>query len=871
MKRNHRGLFLGALALLLCLSAVCPLYASAEDAIESTAFIFSNLSREDTVYEIRDGHVTLPLQEGAVFRANELSAITAAGQTNALYIQLINRSEATELVVQYRYVLYTPQQAEIRKAILPSSETEQALILAVPNVDTMTELSLSFNAAAGEVVLCSLFNVSVHDRAFEELVNVESCRYDAQTNAVNISGTIGWETAVRYAGSTLALFSIAPDEESYLFNKVPILRAEISSRFSFSFAVAGVEDLFYRYIIAVITPSGERVPLTTPYYPTVAVSAAASDSAFKGFATENAEKIVDMGGQSAVLDVYLDRLQTKQSSGVLYTGDHSYYYFDADYIASIDRYVKNMTGIGCCVYLRFLISPSANDNTFACYTEPEEALYSKGIYIRNEEALLNVYALTDFLTRRYADDTHGKISGIILGRSVNRAALYNRTDEHTLARDSEYYAAAYSLVSGVACRNASDLAIFVPLSDSAVGSSISSAELTGDYPADLYLHSFLSTLKDYYLDPPCINILIESEGDTSGAYSPANRARLQDLILNAHRIFDGTQLTVACLWRPDAGMSEKALQDAYVCQFLQSRTSGFVTKSILDITHLANSEQEEVLRALEYVAQHIDSDHYESALASTLARLGDRAKELGYHPSSYYTRGVYRATMTKGGYGNARPIGSLTIWQFSGATGARNWYPLGTAPQTHLYASNETTYLSAAISSSDEYGGFANAFLHGAELRYAPLLRLDMGILGESGAQYELRVQLIGTSSTVLASTVLLAGEQTSLTVDLSPMAEKISDVHALRLSARRIDGKADAATILLQSVALESETYSAEELKNILNTSQPQDGNGDHTGFFSSALIRPILITTLVVLISIGAAALCILFYKRKKRKAKS
>lgn len=877
MKQAARRMLSFVLALLICTVGLCVtvpvLRSSAAEA--ETRFVFNRLSTADKTYPATNAPISLPLDGDPTFVADGLSLVETSGGTNAIFLSIVNASPATELTFTYRYTAYTPQEATVSEALKPNSTEAQTVILHAPYIDSATSFSISFGVESGTVELRSLFNVSVHNRAFEEVVSLDICSYNAVTNSVELSGTIDWETTVLYSGATLALFAFGPSEDIYLSNKIPIARTGFSFSFSFSVPVDSMEDLFYRYIIAAITPSGERIQLTAPYYPSISNATSKAEEAFKGICTDHYEAAVSGGAESATVDVYLDRVLGSQNGGILYAGDHSYYYFDADYVKTIDSAVQSLTDAGCRVYLRFLISPEANDLSFTAYTEAGESLCGKGIYIRNDDALLTVYALTDFLTLRYSGGSAGCISGVILGQTVNRAALYNRTEARTLAEDTEFLAAAFSVVSGASCRNIPGLSVMISLSDSSVGETLTAQELGGEYPADLYLISFLKTLNDYYLSPPGVQLMIESENipavlaaENSGYYDAEHIENIEHLLDHLCEEYPNLENRIGYSWLVDASLDGETLQNAYSWLYLRLKLSQAVSTFYLNTSRLASEESRTVMHALSYLYTNINTDRHSDCIASLLAYLNVSTPGeafSNYSEALFQKRTVYRFSITEGAYANAAPTGSYVLWRFTTATNTLDWYGGGDCTELSVLSGSGGNVLTAHLTFENGFAGISHRFDYGKQLSLAPLLRFEMGINGASGVQYEVQVQLIGPTSTALASAVLTSGEDGVYCLDLSSSAGDLSDVTCIRLYARPLDGSTEAADLYVRSVTLESTIYNDEELKAQIAASGTNREDGD-SNEEQRDYTTAIIVTIVVVLASVAIAATFIFRYRGRK-----
>lgn len=861
--------FVGVFAVFL------PLTVSAADTLDikaaGTRFIFRSVTAAGITYSAENEIFTLSLYANPTFTVNRLSPVSFSGGTNAVCVTLINRSSSTELMVTYEFYLNSPQSQTVKKAILPNQTEEQTVILSLPEIDRATGLSFSFGVSDGTIELCSFFNISAYSNSFHDEIAVETCRYNAETGNVEIAGAIGWETTVRYSDATLALFTLEPSEDAYLSNKTPIARTGISFSFSFSVPGSSAEELYYRYVIAAVTATGERIPLSSPLYPTVYSGTTESSDAFKGIHTGDFEDAVSMGAQSAIVDVYLDRVLNTQNSSILYAGEHSYYYFNADYIATIDAAVRNLTGTGCRTYLRFLISGDANGFSFVSYTESGEKVTSKGISVKTQDALLTVYAMTDFLSARYKDDTVGRISGLILGQNVNRASVYNRTDAKTLADDAALYAAAFSLIFGVASRNVPGIIMVLPLSDSRVGQTLETAEMTGDYPADLYLYSFLEALKDTYLESPAVTLMIESgtiPAEVSAQKSDAlDVDHLEDLRMLLNRFsaeFGNLQPRVLYAWAPSKNTDIATAENTYAILFLKLKGAGFVSGFFLNTAGLSMTDALKETTALAYIARYIDTTEHEAIIAPVMERLGLTAADLvsGYTPSNYIRQTVCSLTLTDTYAEGVAIIGRYTLWNFAATTSTQDFYSGSGCGDLSVLSGTSGNGLTAKLSfSGAAFSGMAHRFAYGKSLSIAPYLRFEIGIDGKKNTAYELQIQLIGAASFVKASAIVNAGEEGTYCLNLSDIAETIGDVQCLRICARPLGGDGEDCTLSLRSVILESTQYNDEDLKYQIT----QSGNTDRgdANITRRDFTTPIIVTAAVILVSIALAV--ILFTRRK------
>jgi len=876
MKKNVTRAAALALALLLLLSSLTVLAlpaSAAEPPSDAVRFVFSSLSSGGNGYVPQQDAITLPLAEQSSFTANGLAMLTATNATNALYIALTNSSSATRIRVRYEYTDPSPQTVTVEHLLTPFANERQSVVLSTPHIGEATAMTVAFlgeGALSGSVVLHSFYNLENVTSPTEQEAQIQVCRYNAETNTVEVSGTVSYATTVTHKGGMLALFALDPSDDDRYLSRTPVARTGLSFTFSFSVAVESVEDLFSRYVVAAIAKTGERVALCTPYYPSIPVNYATRPSGFKGLNAADAGAVIESGADFEIVDVYLDRLESRQSTDIFYIGDAAAYYFDESYIAELDHRIRNLSGAGIDVYLRFLISPDA-ELSYTVFGSPE-ATENKAIVLTgensDEEALLTVYAITDFLTLRYSTAEHGTVTGIVLGREVNRSLSANYAGPMGLSAYVENYAAVLSLIAGTARRNIPSLHVVVPIADRNWPEAITASDLDGDFCAELFLDALLATLQDRCFAPPIFTVLVESaatparlggsDGDRFGLDG------LGDLLASVRSaavryLFFSDRILYS--WTPDAALNADQMRAAYVLHYLALYQSPNVIGFSVRCTPMA-------LEALRYLIEGIDTDANAQVIAPTLATLGiSSMRELfpDLDLAALCERKVYHLPLSASGYGEEiEPKGSYTLFDFSVATDALGWYAGNRCAALSLLTGNSGKALTARLSASARsYADVAFSFAQPTDLSFATLWRFRAGLAGAGSTAYEVRITLIGANGAVYASKVVRAGESGDFCLNLNDYADSLSALRAVRICARPLEGEQEI-TLSVHSLTLESLTLSDEELAERiaagLNGEQDKDDSDkrDYT--------TPIILTLIIVFASIAIAIILFTRYRSKK-----
>lgn len=881
--------FLSLTLLVSSLSMFAQLPATAAQE-PSSRYIFSALEGEAGAYYNTATETELSLALSASessFSAVDIHPLGNNGSTNTLCVSLINRSNATMLRVSYQYTDYQTITETVEQTLLTDFDEVQTFYLNAPHISAgIASLTVSFlgeGTLSGDVMLTSFCDISMYTAQEGQGSSIDpwttefSCKYDIVTGNICISGQLNHVALARYGGEVLALFALDPAEEIYLSNKTPVARIDLSSNFSFTIAASSARTLFSRYVVAAVTARGERVPLSSPVYPAISISQQKSAVGFKGFHTDSVSNALNVGAGIEIVDVYLDRLHGNQSTGILYVGDESYYYFDENYVSELDSRIRRLAGAGCAVYLRFLVSPDASDLPYLAFTPTDDGVVNKGIVIENSEALNSVYALTDFLTSRYANNTIGKISGIILGRRADYASVYNYVGAMNLSAYAELYASLLQLVAGTARRNAGGIDIVVPLSDRIFAGEVSEADLLGNYYPAIFLQSLLRALKESTQQPPKFSLLVESDvlpdrvrAQAATHYGVDGLSAFQSLLRQHTAQYPFLASTILYSWNPDTSLSAEEMIASYVWQYIRLYFNGQIKAFVVDLSMINQADAQNIVEILSYIVQRIDTQKSESVTTPVLSLLGvDSLTDIAsnYTTAAMTNQNLVQETLSAEGYGKDVALqGSYTYWNFDTATGVLDWYGGALCSDLSVLSDAEGRALVAQCLSggTGEYAEFACHFPLRKDISFAPYVRLKLGVSGSADTPYEIQVRLMGKGISTIASIVVRAGAAEDLYLDLSEYAADLTGVNVIRILSRPLDGNATPYAVNLHYISFESETLTDGELAaRMAASAENTDGSDDSRN--KSDYNIAIIVTLIVILTSI---ALVTVFAVRQKRK---
>ncbi len=300
-----------------------------------------------------------------------------------------------------------------------------------------------------------------------------------------VKGNIKHSVLVSNRDAQIAVYKLLPWENvDQIVNQTePIKTANMSISFDFDLPCSTIADKTSLYVVAIIGTDGTINCISAPKFPD-AITTDTADIGFKGVNTVSTSKALATFAGSAIVDVYLDKLDNGNKSGHIFNADGDIYYFDREFIKELDKKVLSYTAMGCDVILRFLISPEITNLPFC--NDSRVWSTNKCIVVDNISALKAIYGYTYFLLSRYDGSEYGEVSGIVLGRGADMPILYNYASLVSEAYDT-VYARSLALI-GLAAAEAvgtGQVSLIVPIGDSLTERG------------EIYAERFLSSVADY--------------------------------------------------------------------------------------------------------------------------------------------------------------------------------------------------------------------------------------------------------------------------------------------------------------------------------------------------------------------------------------
>ena len=296
--------------------------------------------------------------------------------------------------------------------------------------------------------------------------------------------------------------------------------------------------------------------------------------------------------------------------------------------------------------------------------------------------------------------------------------------------------------------------------------------------------------------------------------------------------------------------------------------NGRVDGFFVDLSLLEGEGYRFVKNALQHLVTHIDTDSSAEVLAPILESLRvDSLAQIfpNFNASSLKHHSIIRLPLQENVYqSGAQPIGSYDLWSFTTTTDTLGWYA--------GYACTDVSVLGNALNATfkstggEEYAELAYHYSSIKNFSFAPLMRLRVTLDGESAVPFEVQVRLLGESTTVISSVVMLGGSTNDLFLDFSGALSGINALRGIRIMARPLESTTAEYNLKLHTLTLESTTLNSEQLADRIAAAQ-NDGADAGEQEASKDYTTPILVTVIIIAASLALVASLILRHRHHAR----
>ena len=814
-----------------------------------------------------------------------LAAVPYTEETcNAVQIRISNASELRTLRFGYSYLDvetgYVTSKAQ-NIEISPMSGVASYYVH-TGEVSFIKDFSIALDSATGgQVKIHSIKPVAVYEGYAEDTFAAINERYvDNSEKKVVISGSVFHNYLINHTDHSLVLFVLSKNQSFYEAvegGKSYSAISKMSSRFNFEIKLGdlGAYASVSQYAVASLSPEGEYTLLLAPFSLEGDYAVAETEKGrnnIKGLECDDFSLAVDTGAGYAIVDVYLDKLAGVSVGGHIYTIDGTFLYFDSDYVKELDLKIKNLYAAGCKVYLRLLISAESNGNglPFAVKESGDEAELL-AVTLRDAESEKSFYAFVDFLASRYSKTVNGRITGLILGKSINEWERYNYSDTGNIVEYAKEYAKAFSFMARCAAGSISSLEVLLPVSDckgDAVG-----------YNRELLLISVCRYLSDeggfdysvlyeskHSADP--VKESVDFDGDH---VEYDNIAEFEMMLENLSGLYESAPKTYMYLWTPSKDMTCEKAVALYVYNYFSVMFSDKASAFILSSSEneSGNLFADEFLYLIKYIDTEMNTDG--SLCASALDFFGAEKWEqiIENYDSSLITYRIFNETVSPDNLPEDIK-GSYPLWDFSTAFGVLDWFGGSRCASLSLdstYMGEKTLCAVSRGEGSQEYSEIVYNFEYPENIKDITYITFDFVIEdGGLDCPYEVRVICGDKEHRLETLKTVNSGAAAFITI-ATDQCKGMEKLDYIRFCVRRTDEtESGDFRYHISKINAESNKKSSEELKKAIGVSRALAKNTqlDIDGSISEEPQYEIIIAIVIVII-LGVAMVG--FYERKQR----
>ena len=687
---------------------------------------------------------------------------------NALRVVLKNDSYCNLMQVTYR------QKGEFYERQIPIERRseKQDYFLYIENAVGITDIQIILlGGTSGTVELFGLGFVSVYDDSAEQPGEITECTYLAESKTVTVSGNIRHEIVSGTRGAKVALYAFGLNDcvgKTLLEGASPIATTPFSVRFEFSVSAISFSERFMQYVVAIVDNDGEILHWYTPTVPCSPSVSTGAAPAFKGVSTVHGSFAASADAGMAIVDVYLDRMQSAKNNGLLHLVDGVYFYVDRSYVYELDEIIEQYHKDGCQVYLRFLLSGGSDYNILHGSTPSSVHAVYNGVSLSSELARSTLYAYTEFLCHRYAEEGKERIHGVILGYSVDLASSYNYVGNKTLTEYTEIYATALYVISEAAKQSNVEIDLVVPLSDlyDKDGGALAIGE---DYPTRLLLVSLCKLIEDRFGGAFSLRVLLEGTAmpsRISKSFNPTrafvdNLSEWEDTLALLSKRYGLLHGAYFYRWSPSKEISAEDLSRAYVYSYYKL-TAGWAASFILNPDGI---EETATLRSLFKTIKYVNTQIGKTSNQEILFGLGAISwSELipGIDEREVLTRNLYLYKTHTFPVSSIR--GSYVMWDYQQGRSVYDWFA-STDCSSPRVDDVEGMGRGLVVTATGEEACSEIVYSYSANeiMGAVDMLSVDVMILGEEGKAYDLAFEVCSDRSSCLVNAELESGKRTTL------------------------------------------------------------------------------------------------------------
>lgn len=346
---------------------------------------------------------------------------------NCLRLRFANNTASDTLTLHYSTTdsQVTTEDKIVTVPIKPYSDVYDYFVF-VGDAAQLQSIKLIFNSAIGEIELVSINAISAYEPIeYTTCGSLNSCTVSEELATVTFSGEVNRETAIVNRNGHIAIFAYDEKElptKEELSGLTPLVKTQMTTRFELSWRVPtdGSYGIDTRFIAVCVDESGEYSLICPPFYIQNAGDIAEKGVALipdaKAFSSNDISAVGEVGASLTLLELDAEKLFVEKSEASPYIYRGKAYYFDGEYLKSLESKADVLNADGVQVLLR-LYGWEITD------TERLDEFYANDTYVdyskvtRYSDGSDYIAAIGSYIAENLVSD--GKIVGVVFGEGEN--------------------------------------------------------------------------------------------------------------------------------------------------------------------------------------------------------------------------------------------------------------------------------------------------------------------------------------------------------------------------------------------------------------------------------------------------------------------
>ena len=715
--------------------------------------------------------------------------------------------------------------------------------------------------------------------------------YIPESKTVNVKGNMNYDAFAIYDDCSLCIYAIpAGKTEIEVLNDEtvkPIAEAPVSISFAFTFKISSIAERYSRYAIFLCTNDGKYILTTEAQYAEIDsdFSVTNDKSSFKGLAADYSSKLSYSNSKATILPIYLDQILTTDASGYIYTADNRQIFFDEEYIESLDAQIRSLSFFGTKVYVQLLLRPGgiieAYPNADSVYSMPN---------VFNEQTMLYVHSVTDFLAKRYIGGANGEISGIVIGKAWDNAPKYNAFN----GMPFELYVSLcgqYTAIVANAARGANPN-LNIVLSFSGNGFYVEQNDnATTDKPlsSPMLIEALMKYFDESSYSGIRCDIIIEAEETPLAITSNELEDGIDyQKLLQDKKFYIGEQNSISTffneismkyksatekyqiLWISNSELSGNTLSTAYCYAFYATLIDDSITRFYVDFSNTSNNKN---LNDILHIVTNIDTENGETVSKNALAYFdkSNWSEVFGVTSlPSYKLQNIYSGNVL---YDIPKGVkGSFDYFDFTSLYLTERWIAgVGCTDIKIDYSLTDSKALKVDFSTkSNDFCDLIYYYEYPENISYTPYIQFDFELTDKTSSVYEIRFTFEGDASSYEAKTLLKGNKSGNVVLDMSDV-EGFEALRAVKISISALNEDSESCTLWINKIVGHSKEYNSQELTSLIEEERDKQMQKNHADDLSKMRIRYLTVAAIVLVSAFFGVAFMLIIQKNSKAEGKN